>query len=248
MRSNRRMVDLTDLIAEHQLSTAPPPPSSLFWQMWQNVQDIATKTLALPYLQGINAGALDPNTYGGYYYCFEGASAYQTALAKTKPGTPLNGFLAKKLAGYQAYNATFPDTWHVGSAASVTPPKVTKDYATYEGNVASQLDPIYCLIVMIPCEYLWAWLASQMTAPAPSKVYGAWITENNDPSGAYAMGNFLDAYMAANPATVDPGYATLIYAYAQFFEYANFAAATGAPIQTAAQFGLTQPQIPPAQP
>ncbi len=251
MRGNRRLSDISDIIEKHQLSTAPPAADSLFWKMWRGVQDVATDTLALPYLQGINAGTLDPNQYGGYnvadaYYCFEGADAYQTAVSKTTPNTPLNAFLSKKLAGYQRYNATFPDTWHVSSAASISPPQVTKDYAEYEGNVAARLDPIYCLIVMIPCEYLWAWLAGQMNPPQPSNVYGEWITENNDPSGAYAMGNFLDSYMTQNPGVLDTSYAQLIYGFAQIYEYQNFAAATGTQPNDAAHYGIDKPAIPPS--
>ena len=79
---------------------------------------------------------------------------------------------------------------------------------------------------MIPCEYLWAWLARQLPTPSPSNLYAAWINENNDPTGAYKMGNYLDTYMAANPGVVDQQDAISIYAAAMNYELQNFADAT----------------------
>ena len=61
-----------------------------------------------------------------------------------------------------------------------------KNYSEFESNVAAHEDPIYCLIVMLPCEYLWAWLGAQQSPPAPGNLYAPWITGNNEPSGACA--------------------------------------------------------------
>ncbi|MCF4100020.1 hypothetical protein [Maritalea mediterranea] len=246
MRNNRSIGDVSQIAKDFSLSTAPPPANSLFWEMWnQNiVQENAQSTLNLPYLQGINSGLLDPNDYGGYnvadaYYCFNGADDYQAAAAKAPSGSALQAFLNKKLAGYQRYNATFPSTWHVASAADVTPPEITKAYSDFERKVVAQYDPVYAIIVMLPCEYLWAWLASQMNSPSSQNVYGGWITGNNDPSGAYAMGNFLVQYQAANPGVIDQTLANNIYAWANFYEYANFSAATNTQIADPDILGLT---------
>lgn len=254
MRNNRSIGDIAQLAKDFSLSTAPPPANSLFWEMWnQNiVQQNAQATLNLSYLQGINSGLLDPNVYGGYnvadaYYCYNGADDYQYAAGQAPAGSALQAFLLKKFAGYQKYNATFPDTWHVASAADITPPEITKAYSQFEHNVVTKYDPIYAIIVMLPCEYLWAWLASQMNTPTSQNVYGGWITGNNDPSGAYAMGNFLVEYMAANPGQIDQKLANNIYAWANFFEYANFSAATNTAFADPASLGLTPlPEFEPA--
>lgn len=245
MKSNRRLADLKPLIEKYGLSSAKPPPDSIFWEMWNTpaAQAIAKATLALPYLQGINTGLLNPNYYGGYnvadaYYCFNGADDYKEAASRAPNGSGLQAFLLKKMHGYQAYNATFPDTWHVANAADITPPQITIDYSTYEKNVVTHMDPIYAIIVMLPCEYLWAWLASQMNTPTAQNVYGEWITGNNDPSGAYTMGNFLDAYIQENPGSVDVATANSVYVWAQFFEYANFSGATNAAIFSSIEMKL----------
>ena len=250
MAGNRRLPDLSDLIAQHKIPSTRPPESSLFWKMWNSVAVIAEDTLSLPYLQGIRNGTLDPNVYGGYnvadaYYCFKGADAYKVAISHTEVESPLWAFMKKKFDGYKKYNDTFPDTWHVSSAAAVTPPKITKDYSDFEDRVARNLPPIYTLIAMLPCEYLWAWLAFQMAPAQPGNVYAAWINDNNDPSGAYVMGNFLDMYMKLNSGVVDEERAVQTYGRAQYFEYANFAAATGDKMKDTSEYGLTFPDIPP---
>lgn len=251
MLGNRRLPDLADLIAGHNIPKTRPPEDSLFWRMWNSAEYIAKDTLMLPFLQGIRNGTLDPNVYGGYnvadaYYCFKGADAYEVALSHTPGGSPLWDFLNKKYTGYKKYNDTFPDTWHVSSAAAVTPPQITREYAAYEDRVARYLHPIYTLIVMLPCEYLWAWLASQMAPAQPGNVYAGWINENDDPSGAYAIGNFLDMYMERHPMVVDEEKAMRVYQRAQYYEYANFAAATRdtGTVKDSSDYGHIAPDIP----
>lgn len=75
---------------------------------------------------------------------------------------------------------------------------------------------------MLPCEYLWAWLGAQLSPPSPQNLYAPWVTGNNDPGGAYAMGNFLNNYQGS----IDPGQATQIYTAAMNYEQQNFAVAT----------------------
>lgn len=248
MSCNHRLPNISDLIVRHKIPKTKPPEYSFFWKLWNRTVFFARETLSLPYLQGIKNGTLNPDYYGGYnvadaYYCFKGADTYQTAVSHTDDQSPLQDFLKKKLEGYQNNNKRYPDTWHVSSAAAVTPPQITKEYADFEDRVARNLHPIYTLIVMIPCEYLWAWLASQMAPPTPGNVYAGWITDNKDPSGAYAMGNFLDMYMISNPGIVNDELAKELYSYALYYEFANFAAATGQSIKDATEYGLTPPKI-----
>jgi len=61
---------------------------------------------------------------------------------------------------------------------------------------------------MIPCEYLWAWLGAKLSPRVSGNLYAPWITGNNDPSGAYAMSNFLHLYQKEFPGELDPTLAT----------------------------------------
>jgi thiaminase/transcriptional activator TenA len=224
MKNNRSLQLDPDFIDIHKLSTKKPPEDSLFWTLWNQNLETANKALNTDFIQGIKNGTLDPVTYGGFnvsdaYYCFHGADDYQTAVAKAdSPG--LKAFLQKKYEGYEKYNATFPEIWHIKDADGIVPSEVCKAYSEFESSVAQQQDAIYTLIAMIPCEYLWAWLGEQLSPAADNNLYKPWIDGNNDPSGAYAMGNFIDAYQKTLP--IDEELATFVYTQAIKFEYQNF--------------------------
>jgi len=72
----------------------------------------------------------------------------------------------------------------------------------------------------MPCEYLWVWLADQLAPPASHNIYANWITSNNDPKGAYAMGNFLQEYISTH--ALDEQLAIQIYRKAIEYEFRNF--------------------------
>lgn len=228
MKNPRRLLLTDELIEKHNLSISPPPPESLFWKMWNSCTGIANQALATEFIQGIKLGNLDPVKYGGFnvsdaYYCFNGAQDYLAAESRAEDET-LKAFLFQKYQSYQEYNKEFPETWHIRDARGVVPIDVCKLYSEFESNVASHEEPIYCIVMMIPCEYLWYWLADQLAPPVPGNLYALWITENNDPSGAYAMGNFLDSYQKDHP--IDESKAIQIYTQAMTYEEQNFAAAT----------------------
>lgn len=236
MKHPRRVTLTPEMVSKHSLSTDPPPPDSLFWIMWNSCTGIAQAALQTPFVQGIKAGTLDPVQYGGFnvndaYYCFSGAEDYKTAAARATDPT-LKALLTAKYASYEKYNATFPQIWRVRDGSSIVPYDVCREYAELETSVATQKDPIYSVVVMLPCEYLWAWLGAQLAPPSPQNLYGSWITGNNDPHGAYALGNFLDEYQKAHPGAIDQNEAIQLYTSAMTYEQQNFAAATsqgGAP-------------------
>jgi thiaminase/transcriptional activator TenA len=227
---NPRSIHLEDnFIAQHQLSTSPPPPNSLFWKMWNASENIAQQALNTGFIQGIKTGTLNPVTYGAFnisdaYYCFHGAADYLTAANKaTHP--VLEAFLLKKHKSYQQYNDTFPKTWRIKDASGIVPTEVCQQYSQFESGTASHEHPIYMLVVMLPCEYLWAWLAGQLSPPTQGNLYASWITGNDDPKGAYAMGNFLNDYAKENP--LDEDLALKLYTQAMTYEFRNFKTAVG---------------------
>ncbi|MEO1258630.1 MAG: TenA family transcriptional regulator [Bacteroidota bacterium] len=228
MKNNRTIKLENEAIKKLQISTGPPPADSLFWTMWSACTDIAEEALNTHFVQGIKNGTLDPTIYGGFnvsdaYYCFHGADDYLSAANRATDET-LKAFLLKKYNSYKSYNDTFPDTWHVKDASSIVPTAVCKEYSTFESSVAQSEDPIYSLVTMLPCEYLWAWLGAQLAPPATGNLYAPWINGNNDPSGAYAMGNFLNDYQQRHD--IDEVKANELYKKAMNFEFQNFATAT----------------------
>ncbi len=228
MKNNQGIVLSKDFINNHKLSTSPPPQDSLFWKMWNSCQDIANEALNTAFIQGIKNANLDPVKYGGFnvsdaYYCFHGASDYLTAANKASDQV-LRAFLMKKYVSYDKYNQTFPHIWHVQDANGIVPSEVCKEYSAYESKIIAENEAIYALVVMLPCEYLWAWLGGQLSPPVSGNLYAPWITGNDDPTGAYAMGNFIDLYQKNYP--IDEDFATQIYTQAMTYEFENFKTAT----------------------
>ncbi|MEM6686207.1 MAG: TenA family transcriptional regulator [Bacteroidota bacterium] len=216
---------------KYALSKTSPPADSLFWKLWNNNKDIGVKALNTKYIQGMNTGTLDPNVYARYnisdaYYCYRGPEDYEAAVKRAK-NPILKAFLEMKRDGYIKYDAELPGLWRVKSGNGIIPSEVCKEYADYETAVATGTlpllkdlpDPIYTLIVMLPCEYLWPWLAQQMS-PTKGNLYNFWITGNNDPSGAYKIGNFINEYEKEHP--IDHTVANEIYRNAMNYEYLNF--------------------------
>ena len=227
MKNNRGTQLDQETIDLNNLSTASPPADSLFWKMWNANTDIAQAALNTDFVQGIKNGNLNPQTYGAFnisdaYYCFHGAEDYQSAADRASHPV-LKTFLQKKHDSYKSYNDTFPDTWRVQNGDSIVPTEVCKQYADYESSVCTNQDPIYALIVMLPCEYLWGWLGAQLAGYEDGNLYADWIKGNQGAGGAYAMGNFIEAYRKNNP--IDEEKAMSIYTQAITYERNNFAEA-----------------------
>lgn len=233
MRNPRRIILDEQTALKLKLNPAPPPPGSLFWRMRDHSKDIAKQALETEFIQGISAGNLSPDKYGAFnvsdaYYCFHGAPDYLKAANRVDNDHQLKAFLMKKYESYEQYNREFPKTYHVKDASGVVPTPICKEYSAYETSVAgnASLDPGYCIIVMLPCEYLWYWLADQLAPPKQGNLYAPWISGNLDPHGAYAMGNFINGYMERHPGKIDPDKAIDIYRTATEFEFKNFQTAT----------------------
>ena len=105
-------------------------------------------------------------------------------------------FLQGKYTSYEEYNAYYHETWHVREASGVIPGDEIKEYAAYEAFVAGNLDSPYLFSVMLPCEYLWNWIANELDKTAPKDgLYYFWIEGNGGtPDGAYQMANMLESY------------------------------------------------------
>lgn len=229
MRNPRSIRLTTEDLRANNLLVEPPPPNSLFMRLWDACQGTAQEALKTDFIQGIHHGTLDPVKYGALnvcdaYYCFKGANSYLAAASRTDDPV-LKAFLLKKYASYVKYNETFPTIWHVRDASSVVPTKINIQYAQLEADVASHEEPVMCLIVMLPCEYLWYWLSDQMFPPDSANLYAPWINDNHYPDGAYTMGNYLETYQQIH-GPIGFNSALAIYSAAMNYEQANFANAT----------------------
>lgn len=240
MRNPRRLHNPQALLSALPLDSTEPRADSVFWQWWQDGgQIIAEQALATPFVQGIGKGTLPPVQYGAFaisdlYYCVRGEQDYGLAAERCQHSV-LAALLRHKQQSYQQYNQQALTQWRLANAKAVQPSAVARRYATFEravarGKRARFREPIYTLAMMIPCEWLWAWLAMQLMSPSPSpsavkaaNLYQQWLTDNADPSGAYAMANFIDQYRQQHP--VDNSALHEVYIQAMEFELQNFASA-----------------------
>lgn len=220
-----------------------PPKDSIFWTLWNDPKskEHAEEALDTDFVKGIKHGNLDPVQYGGFnvsdaYYCFNGAEDYFRAVDRVdeypygvlEMAETLRFFLIQKGQSYKKFNEeTFPKIWRIKDASGVLPFDATKDYSDFEKKVATEEHPIYTLFVMLPCEYLYYWLAHSIQPDiGDTNLYSEWITGNLHPGGAYAMGNFLDEFMKENPGVINIDKAIEIFIKAMGHEAKNFAAAT----------------------
>lgn len=174
--------------------------TTLFYKLWTSCMDLAVKVLKTDYFKGIVNGDLDPNCYGQLmvqdaYYCYKGENDYVTG-ATCAQNDEWNTFYSKKAESYNSYNSTYHNDWHIRDIESVVPGNAIKDYAQYEEYVAGNLDSPYLSIVMLPCEYLWNWIANIIDGYTPeASVYRFWIDWNGgDADGAIQMAKMLEKY------------------------------------------------------
>lgn len=207
-----------------------PPTDTLFWEMWKECEDIAKAVLETDYFKGILNNDLDPNAYGSLmvqdaYYCFEALDSY--IAAATHPyDNDCAEFLEKKKESYASYNETYHKIWHVRDSHGVIPGEEILNYTNYEAYVAGNLDTPYLFAVMLPCEYLWTWVANQLKLKLkanPEGLYYFWIEGNAGiPNGAYQMANMLEAYRSE----IDEAKAKEIFRTAMEHELKVFTSAT----------------------
>lgn len=232
MKPTKKIAPPPDFYSSHDISTEAPPKDALFWKLWEANLSIAEEALKTPFIQGIKAGSLSPEHYGSYtvmdaYYCFNGDEDYQQAASRTKDSN-LQALLGHKYQSYRSYNQYFHETWGLKDASSILPNEAVLNYSNLERRVCQKENPIYALIVMLPCEYLWYWLSDQIKAHTDGNLYGFWIKGNLDPSGAYAMGNVIESYRAEFPEQIDEAKAMQYYKEAMEGERDDFAASVPA--------------------
>ncbi|MCG8454917.1 MAG: hypothetical protein MI919_01450, partial [Holophagales bacterium] len=161
----------------------------------------------------------DPNVYGQYtlqdaVYCHYGQDDYRVLeqRAAADGEAAMAAFAKARYESYAKYNAETFEAWHIRNADAVALSEPEQVYIDFEHQVATSQAPIFGLIAMIPCDQLWAWLATELQGQAgPANLYSFWIHENADWGGAYRLDNFVDAWVAAHSGACDPATALFVY-------------------------------------
>ena len=235
-RSPRRVrMDHEALQAIPLNDKAPPPDDSVGWRLWTSCADLAQEALKTDYMQGIKNGTLDPNQYGQYtlqdaVYCHHAQDDYQTMESRaTADGYPeLAAFAKARQDSYASYNADTFKSWHIKNADALMPGKAAQTYIDFEHLIATEWQPIYGVIAMIPCDQLWPYLATELKDDATAgNLYSFWIKENGDWGGSYRMDNFIDAWFAEHEDVYDWGSALFVFRSCMTCEVNFFKSACG---------------------
>lgn len=152
----------------------------------------AQETYDTAFIQGIADGNLSPEKYGSVlvldaYYCYEAAKSIWNSCKKSETDSNLQNLLKHFYNSYTAYNATFYTEWHILTSKSVAPTEDFSTYAQHERFVSLNEEPIYLLAALMPCYYLWPWMANKIDADQTKHpgIYQFWV-DGNKGSGSSA--------------------------------------------------------------
>lgn len=194
--SPRRLTHSLSAVGRPAAISAAAP--ALAAQLWSNSQDLADAALESDYIQGIKNGTLDPNYYGQYSiqdvsYCYHGLNDWRTTAARaTHP--EVKAFAEARVASWTQYVQETYGAWHIQEPSAVKLCAAAKTYVDVESDVAQNLESIYTVVVMTPCDRLWSWLAKQLEPDMiPTNLYSFWIKENLSDSGALHLEQTIDA-------------------------------------------------------
>ena len=219
-----------------------PPKDSFFYRAFEQYIDIAEAVTNTSYLQSMAAATLCPDYYGQLtvldsYYCYRAADTLKALLCKVDKETDpkLYEQIEVMIKGYDNYNGTFLDNWHLRESDSVTPTKAMHDYSEFEHSVMCYEDPIYTLVAYIPCYYLWPWFSQRIMEQDgynTDGLYNYWFGSNyygpDSYKSAWRIGNLIEEWVKADKP-FDEAKAMEIYGKAMNFEYEIFSTADQKP-------------------
>lgn len=228
---------LAHLEGRMDVNIEPPSQDSFFFRAFNANIDIANAVIDTQYLQAMKVCKLNPQDFGcltvqDAYYCYLAADTLRSLLCKIdkEKESELYNLANSQYEGYIDYNKTFLVDWHIHTANCVTPTDTFKAYAEHEHHVMCAYDPIYTLVALLPCYYLWPWFGKKIKESegyAPG-VYHSWFdgcwADDSYFDSAYAIGNFIEAWKG-NGKEFDEDLAMQIFQTSMKYELAVFSEA-----------------------
>lgn len=230
------------------VAAAATPPSKPYGDvLWDNqkAQELAEKAYQTHFIQGMRQTLLDPNDYAKYNLqdivylnvCCKNLirlslrakkiASTESDPAKAAAHEALHDFIIGRVSSYTTYYQGMLKDWNLSSVDSIKITEPTQKYIDLQNAVYSQekLSLIYCLLVMLPCETLWRWIACRMKKSmdddkAGTHLYRFWVDGNlpssYDPANPtkHVTGTFektMNAWLANGWYTVDDANAQELY-------------------------------------
>ena len=186
----------------HKVELTAPALTGFLITAFNKYISSADSTFASNFIQGIKNGNLDPERYGclyvlDAYYCYRAASSMWTAAEKVKnTDSEAYELLTDLYNNYNEYNKVYLEHWHLQTFKDIMPTDNFRLYADHEAKQAAEEDVLYFLVSLLPCYYLWAWMANKIDADSSSKpgLYQFWVDGNKGEAGsATVVDNFINS-------------------------------------------------------
>lgn len=155
-----------------------------------------------------------------------GVKTLEIAYNNAKDFPEVQDMLGKVRDAYKNYtDKVFIEQWHILKEDSVSVRVHLRQYTDFERYVAEKRHPILTLVTLLPCYYLWSWLAWKMYDKVENNIYGSWITENLDMESSKVISDTIDTYIR-NYNDFDTELAFDCFRNSMVYEKINFLYAT----------------------
>lgn len=204
-----------------------PDENSFLGKAFQKYINYAEESFNTKYIQGIRNGNLNPDDYGKFivedsYYCMHGVKTLEIAYNRAGNFPEVQETLGMVRDAYKNYSdKVFVEQWHILSENSVSVNLYLRQYSDFERHVAEEKHPILTLVTLLPCYYLWSWLALKMSDKISNNIYGEWITENLDMESSKIISDTIEKYIK-NHNDFDVELAFDCFRHAIIYENINF--------------------------
>ena len=205
----------------------PKKDSFLYKAFLKNLR-FAENSLESGYMQGIKNASLNPDHYGAFmiqdaFYCIEGVKTLEIAIARADCHPQLKKVLELVYKFYNDYVETvILPNWTIKGTESIKVRNGFKAYCALERQIANEKEPIYMLVTLLPCYYLWAWLANELKAYENNNVYGRWIRENQEMMPSILLYDTIETFRRENPMEFNETEALELFGRAMECEWCNF--------------------------
>lgn len=205
-----------------------PEKGSFLYKAFQANMELAYHSLNSDYIQGIKEGNLNPDKYGEFivqdtFYCIKGVNSLQLALNNCPLESELYPILEYVHDAYNHYvKNTLTLQWGLKTVDSIVVRPTLLDYSNFEHEVAKTEDVIYLLITLLPCYYLWSWIAKQIEGYQEKNLYGQWILDNLDTRPTQVIHQSIQNYIIKYQQDFNEDMALALFHRAMVFEYNNF--------------------------
>lgn len=185
-KARKKMTRTPAFFSSHS-EEVKPIQAMLSQKLWNDNLDGSKKCLQSCFIVGIASGRLNPNFYGKYtlqdaVYCYHATRNLRTLLKKVTLDEYKN-FLKTRIDSFEKYTNEMFEDWQIENPDGIRLGEAARDYIQMQEKIAdSNLNFIYSLIAMLPCEMLWPWLAQSIDNGDKNNLYYSWI-EGNKYSG-----------------------------------------------------------------